>query len=166
MRQHIQEGLSKAYVSAIAHRAGFGLSKPEFDYGIDGTVTEITRLSGRYSESGYKLDYQLKASVNVTKTGGEIVFPLEAKNYNDLVEEFVGTPRILIVYSMPQDEGVWLETSGEALILRHCAWWISLKGKEKTTNTDTKTVHIPEANILDVEGLKSLMALVKNGGLS
>lgn len=38
--EHIKEGLSRAYVLAVAHRAGFNISKSEFDYGIDGTFKE------------------------------------------------------------------------------------------------------------------------------
>ena len=34
---HVREGLSRAYIQAIAHRAGYNGSLREFDYGIDGT---------------------------------------------------------------------------------------------------------------------------------
>jgi len=39
--EHIKEGLSRAYTIAVADRAGFNYSKPDFDYGIDGTFSNI-----------------------------------------------------------------------------------------------------------------------------
>ena len=58
---HIKEGLSRAYILAVAHRAGFNCSLREFDYGIDGTFHDIKIVNGRHVESGYRIDFQAKA---------------------------------------------------------------------------------------------------------
>lgn len=60
--QHIEEGLSRACIQAIAARAGLSLSKPEPDYGVDGAFNEVNILNGRRFQSGFSLHYQLKAS--------------------------------------------------------------------------------------------------------
>lgn len=61
--QHIEEGLSRAYVAAVVARAGAILYTPQFDYGVDGTIARVQRIaSGRYIEDGVKFDFQLKAT--------------------------------------------------------------------------------------------------------
>jgi hypothetical protein len=39
--QHIAESLSRAYVRAIAGRAGLNLAIREYDYGVDGSFDEV-----------------------------------------------------------------------------------------------------------------------------
>ena len=39
--QHIAEALSRAYVSAIAGRAGLNLAIREYGYGVDGSFDEV-----------------------------------------------------------------------------------------------------------------------------
>jgi hypothetical protein len=39
--QHIAEALSRAYVRAIAGRAGLNLAIREYDYGVDGSFDEV-----------------------------------------------------------------------------------------------------------------------------
>jgi len=162
--QHIQEGLSRAYVTAVAHMAGMNCANSEHDYGIDGSLIDVRVLpNGRRCESGFKIDFQLKATINMDIHESKIHFPLEAKNYNDLVEVDVGTPRILIVYFMPESQEDWLSLTKEHLILKHCAWWCSLRGLPATTNTSTRTVEIPMNQVFCVEELKSMIARVKGG---
>jgi hypothetical protein len=48
---------------------------------------------------------------------------------------------------MPEDEALWLDQSPEELTLRHCAYWLSLKGYPPTPNTTTVRVSIPLANV-------------------
>lgn len=144
--------------------AGMNCAISEHDYGIDGTFIDGKILQkGRRCESGFKIDFQLKASINTEKTGNFIHYPLEAKNYNDLVDTNVGTPRILIVYSMPEDASKWLTSSNEELVLRHCAWWCSLRGQEPTDNKSSKTVYMPLEQMLSVSELQSMMERVKGG---
>ena len=63
---HRQEGLSRAYVHAIASRYGLGGSFREFDYGIDLSVDAIRQKGNRYFESGFNLDIRTKSSTRAT----------------------------------------------------------------------------------------------------
>ncbi len=83
--QHIQEGLSRAYVTAMAHMAGMNCANSDH--------VRILQ-NGRRCESGDKIDCQLNAIINMDIRESKIYFPLEVKNCNDLVEVDVGTPRI------------------------------------------------------------------------
>lgn len=162
---HIKEGLSRAYILAVAHRAGLNCSLREFDYGLDGTFHDIRIVKNRRSESGFKIDFQAKASENCRISKSDITYVLSAKNHRDLAEVDVGTPRILIVLALPEDSRDWLATSPDMLILRRCAWWLSLRGQPPTQNAATETVRIPIGQTFDVDALTKMMARVKAGGL-
>jgi hypothetical protein len=51
----------------------------------------------------------------------------------------------------------------EELMLRRCAYWLSIKGKEPTTNSSTIRVTIPRANRISAEALQGIMERVRNG---
>jgi hypothetical protein len=72
--QHIEEGLSRAYVMAVAARAGVNINWREFDYGVDGTFCRVSNRNGRLTEDGVALDYQLKASTRWRMDGREVVY--------------------------------------------------------------------------------------------
>lgn len=60
------------------------------------------------------------------------------------------TPQILIIVTVPtQIEGYVniLDLQNETLV-KSCAYWISLKGRQDTKNDKTITIDIPEKNVL------------------
>lgn len=162
--EHMKEGLSRAYTIAVAHRAGLNISlSSEFDYGIDGNFRDVKIFGNRRAETGYNIDFQLKATINAEVLDDCIKYTIEAKNYNDLVNENVGTPRILILLRVPSDKSEWLNISENETILKNCAWWCSLYGQEPTHNNSSKTIRIPRNQILDVDSLQKIMGKVKRG---
>ncbi len=161
---HIKEGLSHAYIRAIAHRAGFNVSVREFDYGIDGTFLPVKSRDGRLVESGFPLDFQAKASQRPEIDGDQVVYDLEAKTHRDLTDTD-GGPRILILLALPTDKTEWLTVSDEALVLRRCAWWVSFRGQKPTDNDATQRVRIPTTQRFDVGALATLMRRVQKGDL-
>lgn len=49
--------------------------------------------------------------------------------------------------------------------MRRCAYWLSLREHKETENKDSVTVHIPEYNIFDVDGLHNIMHMSNDGVL-
>ncbi|MBD1859679.1 MULTISPECIES: hypothetical protein [Leptolyngbya] len=45
--QHIAEAISRAYIRAIAGRAGLNLAIREYDYGVDGSFDEVVVRQNR-----------------------------------------------------------------------------------------------------------------------
>jgi hypothetical protein len=135
----------------------------EFDYGIDVTVHPIHRRENRYIETGFNLDIQAKSTFRATVMADEVLYDLEVKSYDDLRAIDVGTPRILVLLVQPENELEWTEMDEEALRLRRCAYWISLKGREPTSNTETVRVSIPRANRFSVEALQGIMERLRTG---
>ena len=145
----VQEQLSIAYVRAVIFDAGFNLSNLVVDdHGIDGTIKSYTNGINR-------VDFQLKSTVNYEFKDEYVVYDLEAHNYNVLIEA-EGIPAILILYVMPEDRNLWLEQTEKELSLRHCAYWLSLEGENRTSNTRTARVCVPRSNAFTAAGLPSM----------
>jgi hypothetical protein len=112
------------------------------------------------------LHVQLKATINLRRSGQIFKFPLKKKNYDDLrVPTWV--PRIVVVLALPKNEKSWLSVSLKQLVMKRSAYWASLRGQpELPENQQTTTITIPVANTFDVDGLKKLMELARNGAVS
>ncbi len=163
--QTIKEQLSRAYTEAISAYAGIMCSKPQYDYGIDGTFQDVEYDSvyKRFAGTGFGIDFQLKASINVSSKKGYIIYDLEVKNYRDLIKTNVGTPRILVLYSLPKDKNSWIEHLADGMVMRKCAWWYSLKGMNDVSNKEKIRISIPENQLLTADELIRLMNKVKGG---
>jgi hypothetical protein len=156
-REHRQEALSRAYVRAVAAQAGLIVSEPENDYGIDMQLRAVTPLEGQRRDRGPQLDLQLKSTTRANVGPAHVTYDLPVVNYDDLREMNPQVARVLVVLVMPEDEALWLSQSAEELILRHCAYWLSLKGSSPTTNTTTLCVSIPLANVFSPVALRDIM---------
>ena len=49
-----------------------------------------------------------------------------------------------------------------ALSLKHCAYWLSLRGLQ-AVDTESKVVHVPKANIFNVAALRRMMEASRQG---
>ena len=154
-----KEGLSRAYVQAVAAAAGYTLAEQDFDR--DGVDLQV-RAGGMMRPS---LDMQLKATVRLVQDGATWRFPLPKRNY-DLLRERTMVPRVLVVLDLPPEEERWLSASDEELVMRRCAYWVGITGAPESGNERTVTVSIPTRNRLDVPALKDLMDRARRGSLS
>jgi hypothetical protein len=153
----VQELLSRAYVHAVAAMAGVICSRPSEDFGLDLGLQEVVSRDRRYAFSGVQIDVQLKSTTRAEAKTTEIVYDLEVPVY-DLLREVVSIPPILVLLVLPADEALWLEQSEEQLIVRHCSYWLSLRGADATTNQSTVRVHIPRSNVLSPQAIKDMMS--------
>jgi hypothetical protein len=159
--QHTQECLSRAYVQALAAKAGVNLTVQRLlDYGIDGSFHAVKIKDNTRIESGCSLRFQLKASVNwfYDATGQHVVYDLEAKTYNHLCsQEPEEEECILILLCLHSDADSWLQVTEQSLVLRHCCYWHRISGAS-TTNKNTKRIEIPRANLLTADAVGQLLA--------
>lgn len=156
-----QEQFSNAYLKMVATLAECTLAKPEVDDdSVDFTI-HAKGYSGQYEYP--RLDIQLKCFRNSPIQSPNFSYSLKIKNYNDLRVTTVLVPRILIILVVPQDIKDWLEQSDQQTIVRHCAYWASIRGKPPTNNTETVTVSIPQVNRLTPNELRRLMQIVATG---
>lgn len=153
-----EECLSMAYAHAVAARAGYTTAVYEHDR--DGVDIRI-QAGGTMRPA---IELQLKATINLGETdaSGCFHFPVKRINYDKLIIE-TQTPRLLVVLDLPREETEWMTITAKALILRRRAYWLNLAGSAETENRSTVTVRIPERNVFDVDGLRSLMEQSRGG---
>ena len=146
----IQEQLSLAYVRAVVFRSGLSLSRPDVDdHGIDGTIVDPHRRGVN------RVDFQLKSTTSYGTTASTVGYDLRVQNYNQLIVED-DVPGILILFIMPDDDDQWLLQDEEELCLRKCAYWVSLMGMARSSNSSTQRVSVPLVNIFDQNGLRNI----------
>jgi Domain of unknown function (DUF4365) len=163
--QHISEALSRAYVRAIAGRAGLNLAIREYDYGVDGSFDEVAVRQNRRVESGFSLSFQLKASTQWQLNDTQVVYDLEVKTYNDLIlrrSMRTATPCILILLALPSDSMQWLICEETQLRLQGTCYWEYLSGSP-SENRQSVRIRIPRSQRLNPESLLSLIENVKIG---
>jgi Domain of unknown function (DUF4365) len=165
--QHIEEDLSRAYLQAVVARAGAILAVDRgHDYAIDGTIRQVRYVNKKRRESGFHLDFQLKACKNVVLSADEAKYDLDVDTYNYLVErhEIKHTNKVLLILlALPNSEAEWISLSEEQLVLKKCCYWISLAGA-LSNNKETRRVTIPRSNLLTPEKLVELLNIVEVGG--
>jgi len=157
--QHTEESLCFAHIYALAGVAGVNYSANRYDYGIDGHFIPVKRRGSRFIDTGFPLDYQAKATVNWELKDGKIVFDLEAKTYNDLVERTAAeSSAILILLCLPKKREQWHSASYDETVLRNCCYWHTITG-EPTNNETKKRIFIPSEQLLTPASLNQLLAL-------
>jgi hypothetical protein len=168
---HIKEGLSRAFVIAIASMCGHNIeariNSTEFDYGIDGAFHTIRYLRGARSTSGLRLEFQMKATTKWSIRNSEVVYSLDASAFDKIVAQNSDphpkiAPVILILLCLPEDQDTWLESSEEELLLRKCCYWAALNG-DLTPNEESVTIRIPQTQHFTPSALSELLQKVKDG---
>ena len=161
--QNIESELSYAYIHAVAAHSGVGCkigTRHDDNAGVDAILTGW----GPFENGGYlqevEINVQLKATIKPTSLSPQgYSYSLKGiHQYNDLRAEAISTPRILVVLFLPNDKKTWLEHSEDALMLRNCAYWVSLRGAGESNNDTSQTVYLPQTQFFDPTGLTKLMS--------
>ena len=162
-----KEQFSRAYVHAVASVAGFSLYESKVDDdSIDVGFAQRGGVDGDCYRSP-KIEAQLKCTSR-EEVGGKdaISFDLKVKNYNEICPEHFLVPRILIVVIVPENIDEWLHQTEEELVLRRCAWWMSLRGEPMSDNVKTIRVSLPRAQVFGPQSLRDIMQKVASGEMS
>lgn len=152
-----KEELSRAYIQAVSAEVGFSTEKITIDRdSIDIIIRCNTKLDQDSEFDKVTLEVQAKATSHPDEQADCFKFPLPVKNYNDLRSNSM-SPRIIVLYILPQSNQNWVSMDEEKLVLQKCAYWVSIKGKPETTNTTTVTIDIPKVNIFNKTSLHEIM---------
>lgn len=152
-----QECFADTFLLAVAAVAGCTATRPTVDDdSIDWTLS--CRLSRRP-----KLDVQMKSSSRPRGNETHIRHSLKRKNYDDLIQQDLIAPRILILAILPSAVRGWMNLSVEQLVLRHAAYWVSLAGQPQSGNTTSVTVSVPRRNLFNVGALRRMMTRINQG---
>ena len=154
------EDMSEAYLRALCAANGYTIEKREHDNdGVDIGLVCSDKVADDSKLLSTELRIQLKSSyANITAhDDGSITYKLEVKNYKSLISTSRMVPLILVVFHMPREEAEWLEQTTDWLKIKKCAYWISLKGRDDTDNTEKISVRIPSENLLTKDSLREIM---------
>lgn len=155
--------LSYAYIHAVAAQSKMCCevrSRLADNAGLDAKITAWGQFPGQLNE--VELNIQLKATCQQpSEKAGVLSYNFPFKNpakFNDLCQtESYAVPRFLVVLFLPPDQSEWLSVSDEALLLKNCAYWVSLKGAPLTQNASSQVVYIPKAQRFDSDNLIQLV---------
>jgi len=163
----IKSELSVAYVHAVVSRLGCACQitgRSVDNMGID----LILKFRGTFDSIGYRnitLDVQVKSTASTLKydSQGRIILDgTSSAVYNDFCEKNRSPSAIIILFVLPDNPDGWVHQDEEHLLMRRCAYWVSLWGAEECKK-DTKRIFIPKTQLFCVEQLrdKILMILAK-----
>lgn len=156
-----KEQFSNAYLQAVVSVAGYTLYKPAVD--DDSVDWGIAAKGGIGKIRSPRLELQLKSTSREVLGAQEIRYPLKLKNYEDLRCDEFAIPRILVVLLLPDSPANWIQQSEEALCLRYCSYWVSLRGLPETANTTAVTVAFSRTSLFTPMALQSIMELISQG---
>jgi hypothetical protein len=125
----------------------------------------ISSTGAKGTVASPKVDIQLKCKLGPPADGETIAYDLDVKNYEDLRHLHLQVPRILVVVAVPMEVAKWLEQDDERLLMRHCDWWVSLRGERPSPNRSPVRVKIPRSQRFDDPGLDDMMKRLADGAL-
>lgn len=152
-----KEDFSYAYIYAVASSVGYSLqaaTRRLDDSGIDATITVPGKINSKRLP---RFDVQIKSTSRNILKDESIKFRLTAKNYDELRDNDLFVPQLLIVVLIPEDVNNWLSQTEESLCLKRCAYWLSLRGRPPLEQQSTITIEIPRQNIFSPNALKTIM---------
>lgn len=159
----IESEISYAYLHAVASHVGAGCNianRASDGNGIDAIVTGW----GPFENGGYlqevDIKVQLKATIGTPVINNRYIsYYLKGINrYNDLRTDALATHRILVVMFLPKEVEHWLNITEEELMLKKCAYWVSLRGAPESQNDSGQTIYIPPNQIFNSKSLKEILA--------
>lgn len=162
---NVESELSYAYLHAVASAAHVGCSygtRHEDNTGVDAKLVGW----GPFPNGGWREEVDLKIQLKATIKQPTVVdgclsyYFSGVPQYDDLRKETVATPRILVVLFLPPERAKWIEHTKDALTLRNCAYWVSLRGAGESDNKTGQTVYIPQDQHFDPEGVVKLMSML------
>jgi hypothetical protein len=160
----MKEQFSLGYVHMVASAAGYSIKHHGTDYdGVD-----LTIFSSADHETFYcpQFELQVKCTSQATVMRGEsVAWRMKAGPFRKLASKKRYIPAYLGVLVVPSDPGTWLEQDQEKLLTRSRMYWQAgaLLG-ELDGDADSKTVHLPLTNLLDVSQLRRIMESLGDGG--
>jgi Domain of unknown function (DUF4365) len=153
-----KEQFSYTYIKLLASISGLLVieaARPLDNAGIDITIRAPGMIKGILSPS---IDAQVKCTARDVIKSTVIKYPLPINNYTRLISKSIN-PQILIIVTMPTqiaDCVNILDLQNETLV-KSCAYWISLKGRQETKNDKTITIEIPRGNVLTPDVIRKLI---------
>src|SRR5690606_17055731 len=93
-----------------------------------------------------------------------IAWPLKLKHY-DALRADAQAPHLLVVLLLPKDLENSVEHSAEQLVLRRCAYWVTMTGMAPASSKTSTTVQLPKTQLFSPDALTKILGSVSEGQL-
>lgn len=158
---HRQEQFSGAYIRAICAACGCSVDamtqdNDKIDFIIKSRVVGTVRTKPQ-------IDIQVKCRSSGAAAVDPISYSIDLATYDGLRDPLVVNPRLLVLVLVPEDVNSWLTQSELNLSLKHCAYWVSLRGSPDSENAATQTIYFPRLNVFSADALVGMMQQTANG---
>lgn len=160
---HKRSAVGEAALQVIGAVAGYVLSKPVPDFGVDFDVKKIkVRQDGRHYEAGCVCQIQLKSSANFESRDDHVLYDLEAKTYNDMVSRNIDgeRPLILVLMALRGTAATSIEVRDDEISIGKSLYWFQVSSKEVSDNTSTVRIRIPASQKIDTATFADFVRLL------
>lgn len=133
----VKERISLGVLTAIAGRAGCEVGEVKVDRnGVDATIKPI-------KGEPVPLDVQLKSSSRLTRSGPHVIYDIPLVNYESLRKNVIGTPRILLLLDLHDDDAKWWQFGADVMSIQRQMFWYDLRGLPTVSSKSTTRLKIP-----------------------
>jgi hypothetical protein len=158
----IESELSYAYLHAVATHARASCTSAPRTMDANG-IDAILTAWGPFDRGGPLEEVDLKIQLKATsvppmiQNGHFSYWVKDTDRYNDLRKETLHIHRLLVVLFLPEHIDDWLAIDDDQLLLKKCAYWVSLRGAPDPAKTG-KTIYIPQRQRFDTINLRHIFA--------
>lgn len=160
-----KEDLSISYISALCASADISYDiQIHDDDSTDAIIKKRIKLANNYFfDASFRIQLKCTSSrLRYKDKGKDIVYKLEAKNYNDLCTKST-IPIILGLLILPEDEKTWVEWSIDELLVRGCMYWTEFSAQPPTSNTNSISIKIDKSQVLNQVTLLKILEKIARG---
>lgn len=159
-KQDVESELSYAYLHAVAAKAGFACQVTDRlsdNHGIDATVRVLEKMTPDSALTDFTIDIQLKATIqDLTEIDEKFSFSIPVDQYDKLRSLSAANQKLLLVFRLPRDANDWVTLSEDQLLLKRCAYWVSLRGAPEVTGQESTTVRVPRQNVFSPDAFREI----------
>jgi hypothetical protein len=159
-KQDIESELSYAYLHAVAAKAGFACQVSDRlsdNHGIDATVRVLEKMSAESILTDFTIDIQLKATIqDLVEADGRYSYSIPVAQYDKLRSVSAANQKLLVVFRLPADPSEWLKLGEDQLIMKRCAYWVSLRGAPDISGQKSTTVRVPRQNVFSPDAFRGI----------
>lgn len=160
----MKQQFSLAFVQMVVSAAGCSIKEHKTDY--DGVDITIVSSMDYIKHFGPQIELQVKCtSQKRLRTSTAMKWTLEADRFRKLTNPKSYLPRFIGVLLVPDEPSSWLCQDERQLLTKSRMYWE--RASELGTIEDgqnTKMVHLPRSNILNVMQLQDIMKTIGDGG--
>jgi len=160
-QQDVESRISYAYLHAVASHAGLqcrAATTEEDKEGIDAVLTAYGEFPNSW-RTQVTINIQLKATIKPPVDDGQCLsyFIQGIRRYDVLRRDHREPIRLLVVLFLPAEHADWVSCTEEQLVLKRCAYWVSLRNGPHSENGSGQTVKLPKSQRLTPDNLKLLV---------